>query len=113
MHREVAMKNIKTKLLVLSYYISSTLIFIMHLAGIDMGLQHVLNPFLATAIALAYMYTLGRYRIRYGFFPAVAGFIIDVGIWKTAVFFVIPFLIFFGIRFGIERYINPAESILI
>lgn len=69
-----------------------------------MGLDHLIPTVIAYLSAVLYMIFIGRYRLRYGFFPALAGILIDVGIRKTLIYFIIPQIFLLSVTFGIARY---------
>ena len=100
----------KIKLLLAIYYLFSVVIFSINWAGIRMGVEHIIPPTVAYICSFLYMVFIARCQFKLGFFPALAGVLIDVGIRKAVIYFIIPQSLLFFINFLIIRYASSFSA---
>ncbi len=86
------MNSLKIYLLIFTYSVSCLGLLVFQIAGIKMGLEHIVSPTFSWILTLLYLHLIiiGRIRWRYGFLPALVGMLVDVGLAKTALYFVLP-----------------------
>jgi hypothetical protein len=96
--------KMKTSILVAFYYSVSVCILFVCLAGIHMGLEHLLNTYVAFGFASFYIVTLGRYRLRYALIPGCIGMLVDVGVIKTLFYFALPEVVLLMIASAFAAY---------